>query len=181
MNYFKSVNEQQKNPLLNKEEIKEADSNKIEKKENNEDDKSSIKISKEIEDLLNIMIELIKINKKIKSSLDKSIKQETYYPLNYDWLKKYLENTKLNDIYNNQSIYDKIDNIISKPNEHLTNSEILLNLQNQPDIMKIINKNQINSPINNNLLKDVNASPLKIKINDIFYYNNFILVKENII
>ena len=98
--------------------------------------------------------------------MDKSIKQETYYPLNYDWLKKYLENTKLNDIYNNQSIYDKIDNIISKPNEHLTNSEILLNLQNQPDIMKFINKNQINSPINNNLLKDVNASPLKIKIKE---------------
>ena len=180
INFFKSLNEQQKNSLQNKEEIKEAESNKIIKKEKNETDKLSIKISEEIEDLLNIMIDTRKINKKIKSSLDKSIKQETYCPLNYNWLKKYLENTKLNDIYNNQSIYDTIDNIISKPNEHMTNSEILLNLQNQPDIMKIINKNQINSPINNNLLKDVNASPLKIKINDIFYYNNFILVQENI-
>jgi hypothetical protein len=116
---------------------------------NNEIKKSPVKDSKELESLLNIMIDMRKINQKIKLSLNKTSTQEIYYPISCGWLKKYLEYTNLKDIYNNKYIYNAIDNIVSDPNKHITNAEILLYLKNQPDIINMINEIQINSPINN--------------------------------
>ena len=61
-------------------------------------------IRKEVENLIYIMIDMKIINKKVKEPLKKRNVCEKYYPINIQWLSKYLENYKLSNLYTNKDI-----------------------------------------------------------------------------
>ena len=135
-------------------------------------------LNKEIENLLNIIIDMKKIKGGINSQLNEKSELKHYFSLNYDWLKNYLEVTNLNKIYNNEYINNSVNQMINSKNK-ISNLEIILNIKYQHEFMKIIDNNPINSLTNNNLLKKFSITPNKIKINDFFYYSNFILISED--
>ena len=133
---------------------------------------------KEIVDLLNIIIDIIKLNIKINHNWNKDSALEEYYPINFEWLTIYLDCYNLKNLFYNQIIYKIIYNIITKAQKHLTNDEVLFYLQSSPDIKDIINKIPINNQMNNNILNQNPIIPQKVNINNFYYYKNFILVQE---
>lgn len=114
----------------------------------------------------------------MNSKLSKDSNYEILYPINNDWLKAYLDSYNLKDLYNNQLIHDLIEKTLNNINKNITNKEILSIIKNQNEIQNIINNNPIKIKENNN---QISLNPEKIKINNFYYYKNFILVSQNTI
>ena len=119
-----------------------------------------------------------KLKRKMNSKLSKDSNYEIFYPINNDWLKAYLDSYNLKDLYNNQLIHDLIEKTLNNINKNITNKEILSIIKNQNEIQNIINNNSIKIKEKNN---QIPIHPEKIKINNFYYYKNFILVSQNTI
>ena len=135
-------------------------------------------MKKGVKNVIYIMIDKIRIKNKIKVNLNKESHSEIYYLINYDWFEKYLEYTNLKTLYNNETLNQKIENLISDFKQN-TNEDVFLKILNLTELNDIINNKSINFSENNNIFKNIQISPRKISINNIFYYSDFILVSEN--
>ena len=76
-----------------------------------------------------MIIDLKIIRTKRKWPLYKNSKYEKYYPINNDWISKFMEYNKLSNLYNNQIIHQILDNIIFNSDNIniLSNDEIIEN------------------------------------------------------
>ena len=135
-------------------------------------------LKQEIINIINIIIDLKIIRKKMKASLNKNSEYEKYYSINIDWLKKYIDHFNLNDLYNNQIINQTLENIIFNSKDNLSHNDILEKARLQHEFNKIINnfsEKMISNKFESNISKDIT----KIEINDVCYYLNFFLISEN--
>ena len=142
--------------------------------------KNKQQIRKELEDLIYIIIDMKRITKKTKKTLNKDIKIEKYYPINFKWLLKYIEYYKLNNLYLDQCINKTLENTIINAPDNLSNEEILEKAKLLKEFINIL-YNYSNKISESNFSTDIPKNPTKININSFFYYNNFILVSEDTI
>ena len=97
-------------------------------------------IKKQINIIISIIIDSKIIRTKGKRPLNKNSKYEKYYPINNEWISKFMEYYKLSSLYNNQIINQTLDNIIlnSANINILSNDEIFENAKLQKDFMDIV-------------------------------------------
>ena len=148
--------------------------NYVQIEQNNQQVKNNI-IRKEVENLIYIMIDMKNINKKVKEPLAKDKNYEKLYPINIQWLSKYMEYYKLYNLYTNDDINQLLDNIINDK-INLSSADIFLNAKIQLKFFDIINNFSKN--ISDSNFNKKKQGPTKIEISDIFYYSNFILISE---
>ena len=136
-----------------------------------------------LQNVLSIMIEGELIKKKMKKSL-KGSKEEKYYFLNSNWLKKYIELKNMKEIIDNL-INDKIieSYITNKTEEDIVQSNLFIS-----EVIENIDENKIKKiSINNDalyLLLDKKLCELKYSLiktseeSHLLYYQNFILISS---
>ena len=134
----------------------------------------------QIKIILNMIIDLKVIRTKRNWSLNKNSKYEKYYPINNEWISKFIEYHKLSSLYNNQIIEQTFNNIIFNTENIniLSNDDIMTNAKLNNEFMNIINSFSRSIP-SENYAVSVPINPNIININDIFYFKNFSLVSEN--
>ena len=137
-------------------------------------------IKKQIKIIISIIIDSKIIRTKGKRPLNKNSKYEKYYPINNEWISKFMEYYKLSSLYNNQIINQTLDNIIlnSANINILSNGDIFENAKLQKDFMNIVNSFSMSIP-EGKYAVSTSIHPNKISISDIFYHKNFSLVSEN--
>ena len=159
-------------------EIKQND--KIALDTNKKLEKNDKLIRKEVENLLNIIIEINLIRKKINEPLNKNSNFEIYYSLNRDWMKKYFNHYKILNMFYDKKINQLFEETIKNSSFGLSNKEIIMNAKTSSEFTNIINQY-----LKNNKTIDFTSSlsytPEKIDCDNFFYYNNFVLVKEETI
>ena len=86
-------------------------------------------IRDEIKCILYVLIDFIRMEKKIKIPLNKNTGYDKYYLINNEWMNKYLQYYNLASLYNNQTILQTLDDIINNNNNlnALSNDEIIEN------------------------------------------------------
>ena len=141
---------------------------------------NNIQIRKEIENFIYIIIDMKKIIKKMKMSLVQNSQYEKYYIINFEWFLEYMKFFNLYNLFTNQLINQTIENIINNSKNDLTNEDIFSKAKSNQEFSSIIN-NYYNNIKSSNFLTKIRFAPKKIEINDIFYYNNFILINEDTI
>ena len=145
---------------------------------NQEDVNDDINKFKELKNILSIIIDIEKIKYKMKMPL-KSGKSDESYLLNYDWFRKYLELTNVDDeVY--EHLVKSIKNNINISNINVQNEMLIekaISLIN-PDIkMKIKNDRENYYKLKNNDLFNLDSSIITIKEDKTLeYYYNFILI-----
>jgi hypothetical protein len=144
----------------------------------NQQPQKNIEIKQEIKLILNMIIDLKIIRTKRKWPFNQYTRQEKYYPINNEWISKFLEYYNLFNLYTDQTIYQIIDKIIFNSKEILSNEEAIENAKLQPEFINIINYFSMNIP-NGRYAVSIRVNPVRININDIFYYTNFSLISEN--
>ena len=75
------------------------------------------------------------IRTKGKRPLNKNSKYEKYYPINNEWISKFMDYYKLSSLYTNQIIHKTLDNIIFNTDNIsiLSNVDIFENAKLQKD------------------------------------------------
>ena len=144
----------------------------------NQQPQKNVEIKQEIKLILNMIIDLKIIRTKRKWPFNQYTRQEKYYPINNKWISKFLEYYNLFDLYTGQTIHQIIDKIIFNSKEILSNEEAIENAKLQPEFINIINYFSMNIP-NGRYAVSIRVNPVRININDFFYYTNFSLVSEN--
>ena len=96
-------------------------------------------IRKEIEYLINIIIDMKKIILKIKKPLNKDSKIEKYFPLNKQWFNGYRQHYHFDNLLKDKIINETIDKIINNSTNILSNKEIFLNASTKKEFTSIIN------------------------------------------
>ena len=139
-----------------------------------------VEIRKEIDIFIYIIIDMKKIIKKMKMPLNQNSKCERYYIINFEWFLEYMKFFNLYNLFTNQLINQTIENIINNSKNDLTNEDIFSKAKSNQEFSSIIN-NYYNNIKSSNFLTKIRFAPKKIEINDIFYYNNFILINEDTI
>ena len=110
---------------------------------------------------------------------------EKYYLINFKWIKKYLELTNMNQIYNALLKENIIQNIINNDiNNNLTKDKIIKKVTSkiEPKLIQKIHNNEQIHILKNNQLSDISFSHI-IKENKKYlaYYYNFIILAEETI
>ena len=141
---------------------------------------NNMQIRKEIENFIYIIIDMKKIIKKMKMSLVQNSQYEKYYIINFEWFLEYMKFFNLYNLFTNQLINQTIENIINNSKNDLTNEDIFSKAKSNQEFSSIIN-NYYNNIKSSNFATKIRFTPKKIEINDIFYYNNFILINEDTI
>ena len=137
-------------------------------------------IKKEIEFLINIIIDMKKIILKLKKPLNKDCKIEKYFPLNKQWFNEYIQHYDFDILFKDKIINETLDKIINSSTDILSNKEVFLNSSTKKEFTNIIN-NYSNNLKSVNFKSNLSLVPSKIDINcinQIFYYSNFILISE---
>ena len=134
----------------------------------------------QIKIILNLIIDLKVIRTKRKRPLNKNSKYEKYYPINNEWISKFMDYYKLSSLYTNQIIHKTLDNIIFNTDNIsiLSNDDIIENAKIQKDFMDICTSFSM-SILEGKYAVSIPIHPNKIIISDIFYHKNFTLVSEN--
>ena len=127
-------------------------------------------VNKNIKILLYIMIDMNKIKKKVENSLKINKYKEKYYPVNSEILEQYLKNNNFLRIYQNQKLNSIINNCDAND---LSNEEIFININSYFEGMNIPNGNIL-------FKKDINNKKIWL-LNNIFCFNNFILLSSETI
>ena len=144
----------------------------------NQQPQKNIEIKQEIKLILNMIIDLKIIRIKRKWPFNQYTRQEKYYPINNEWISKFLEYYNLFNLYTSQTIHQIIDKTTLNSKEILSNEEAIENAKLQPEFINIINYFSMNIP-NGRYAVSIQVNPVRININDFFYYTNFSLVSEN--
>ena len=141
--------------------------------------------NEELKQLILFYIDFDEIKKKMKKVLiqnynKNTFKDSSYYLLNYDWFMKFLELANMTHIYKflmNNNIIESIENYNNLSQEEKINNIISKIEEKQ---LKLINKNI------NNLFSSIDNNLFNIKLDQkiinsrrcFFYYNQFLLLKE---
>ena len=89
-----------------------------------------------------------------------------------------MEQYSLSDSFKNESFNSILENIVNNSIDNLSNEEIFLNIKNKEEFINIINFYSKNIHTNI-IINDKPVNPIKIEVNEIFYYSNFILITED--
>ena len=140
----------------------------------------NIPIIPEIKIILNIIIDLKIIKTKIKLPMNKHTKYAVYYPINNEWIKKFMDYYNIYNLYTNKIINQTFDEIIFNNTEinTLPNEEIIENSKINNEFMNIINSFSKNIS-NGKYVVSISIYPKKINSNGFFYFQKFSLVSEN--
>ena len=154
--------------------------NPVKNKSNNE-----IKLNNELKNIILILIDSEKMKKKMSYPLNKYNYQfNLYYLLNYDWLEKYLEFTKMKDFYEFLVKNKIIENFIKNNSDStiIDDELIIKEIISEVDPYLI---NQIKQMDNSyySILKNKNNICMSyfIKKEDklLYYYSNFIIITKD--
>ena len=145
---------------------------------NNNINNGGMNFRKEIENLINILIDMKKITKKLKVPLNKNSNYEKCYPINIQWSLKYLEHFELSNLFNDKIINQTLEDIINTSQDNFSNGELFLNAMTNQKFANIINfySNNIKT---SNFITNIPISPTPKSINNINFYSNFILISEH--
>ena len=135
----------------------------------------------QIKIILNLIIDFKVIRTKRKWPLNKNSKYEKYYPINNEWISKFMDYYKLSSLYTNQIIHKTLDNIVFNTDNIsvLSNDDIIENTKIQKDFMDIVTSFSMIIP-EGKYAVSTSIHPNKISISDIFYHKNFSLVSEKV-
>ena len=144
-------------------------------------------INEELKKLILLYIDYDKIKNKMKNALIQNYNNNniyfyynSYYLININWLYKFLEINKLENIYDfliQNDIINKIDNY-----EKLSNEEKISKITSKikEDSLKLIKNNQKDfSSLQNYNLFNIKSNDINVNSKKMKYFYDFILLKEN--